>query len=107
MANDMYMHYNGSKKCNYTFLADEGWFDSNIRNPSYKVLLLEYVHVLLEWTVSYFTTINSTKATKQNASCPSTKYKVQYCYCLRGYEGNPYQNTRPGVVLLNYMLDHS
>ena len=107
MANDMYMHYNGSKKCNYTFLADEGWFDSNIRNPSYKVLLLEYVHVLLEWTMSYFTTINSTKATKQNAGCPSTKYKAQYCYCLRGYEGNPYQNTRPSVVILNYMLDHS
>ena len=84
---------NGSENCKYAFLADEEWFDSNITNPSYEVPLLEDVPVVLDWTVSNDTDINSTEADRRKVDWFSTDYDGRYYFCLRGYEGNPYLNT--------------
>ena len=83
----------GIEKCKYALLAEEEWFDSNITNPSYEVPLLEDVTVVLDWTVSNFTDINSTEADKRKAYSYTTDYGAKYYYCRRGYEGNPYLNT--------------
>ena len=84
---------NGSEKCKYAFLAEEEWFDSNIKNLSYEVPLLEDVPVALDWTLN-FTDINPTEAYRRNAQYwSSTSYNGAQYYCLPGYEGNPYLNT--------------
>ena len=83
----------GNEKCKYAFLAEEGWFDSNITNPSNEVPHLEYVPVALEWTVSNFTTIDTTEGLKRKARWSYTNYGAEYYYCRYGYEGNPYLNT--------------
>ena len=83
----------GNENCKYAFLAEEGWFDSNITNPSNEVPHLEYVPVALEWTVSNFTTVTQTKADERKADWFYTNYRARYYYCLYGYEGNPYLNT--------------
>ena len=84
---------NGSEKCKYAFLAEKEWFDSDITNPSYEMQLLERVPVALEWTVSNFFNLSSSRADRQKAEWFSTSYgRRQYIY-LRGYEGNPYLYT--------------
>nr|XP_023891356.1 wall-associated receptor kinase-like 10 [Quercus suber] len=83
----------GIEECKYAFLAEEGWFDSNITNPSNEVPHLEYVPVALEWTASNFTIIDKTEAARRKASWYPTKYGAWYYYCRYGYEGNPYLNT--------------
>ena len=108
----------GNESCKYAILAEEGWFDSSITNPSHEVPLLEYVPVVLEWTVSNFTVVNTTEAVERRAAWTYTNYMARYFYCRYGYEGNPYLNTGcqgnlqlPTALILpqflNYMPDHS
>uniref|UniRef100_A0A7N2LGK5 Wall-associated receptor kinase galacturonan-binding domain-containing protein n=1 Tax=Quercus lobata TaxID=97700 RepID=A0A7N2LGK5_QUELO len=78
----------GIEKCKYAFLAEEGWFDSNITNPSYQVPHLKYVPVALEWIVPNLTRMSSTET-----DWFYNNYNATYYLCLRGYEGNPYLNT--------------
>ena len=85
---------NGSENCKYAFLAEEEWFDPNITNPSYQMPLSEDVPVVLDWTVSNFTDINSTEADRRKVTWyNSTSYEGTQYFCGRGYEGNPYLNT--------------
>ena len=91
-----------SEGCKYAFLAEEKWLGPNKTNPSYEVQFLEYVPVALEWTVPLLsivgTSINLTEDTnselrRRNTGFISTNYGGSYCYCLDGYEGNPYLDT--------------
>ena len=83
----------GIEKCKYAFLAEEGWFDSKITNPSYQVPHLKYVPVALEWIVPNLTRMSSTETDRWKADWFPTNYNATYYLCLRGYEGNPYLNT--------------
>ena len=84
---------NGSEKGKYAFLAEKEWFDSDITNLSYEMPLLERVPVALEWTVSNFLNLSSSRADRQKAEWFSTSYGCRQYIYLRGYEGNPYLYT--------------
>ena len=84
---------NGSEKCKYAFLAEKEWFDSDITNPSYEMQLLERVPVALEWTVSNFFNLSSSRADRRKVEWYSTSYGGRQYFCLPGYEGNPYLYT--------------
>ncbi|XP_075665273.1 wall-associated receptor kinase-like 8 [Castanea sativa] len=72
-----------SEECKFAFLADDKWLNSSTKDLSYYVQFLEYVPVVLEWTASYFTTMDSTELLKRNSEGYTTDYGAEYYYCLK------------------------
>uniref|UniRef100_A0A7N2LM53 Wall-associated receptor kinase domain-containing protein n=1 Tax=Quercus lobata TaxID=97700 RepID=A0A7N2LM53_QUELO len=87
-----------SEECKYAFLADDKWLSSG--DITYKVQLLEYVPVVLEWTASEFITVDPDELRRRNSEGYPTLYGTKYYYCLKGYQGNPYLPTGCQVLHL-------
>nr|POF24624.1 wall-associated receptor kinase 2 [Quercus suber] len=78
--------------CKHAFLAETWWLESNETDPSNDVQYLEYVPVMLEWTIpTAIINLNGTKARRRNIYLDHTPFGTT-SYCLSGYEGNPYLN---------------
>ncbi|KAG2711401.1 hypothetical protein I3760_04G074900 [Carya illinoinensis] len=95
---------NVSDECNYAFLIDQNWFETNFTVPNPNMS----VPVVLEWGIDntsfYSLPIrkNSTaeKYTVRTYYCPrgyptignslSSRDFTRQCYCRDGYSGNPY-----------------
>ncbi|KAG7982759.1 hypothetical protein I3843_04G070100 [Carya illinoinensis] len=91
--------YNGSSECKYAFLVDQNWFETNFTEPNPNMS----VPVVLEWgldNTSFYslpTMKNMTAREYKNSTYNCGWWQilrinsiVRFCYCRRGYEGNPY-----------------
>ena len=96
---------NNMNTCKHAFLAERRWLQSNETDPFKDVQYLEYVPVVLEWTISSSTSImnlNFTEESRRNMFLAYTSYGAT-CYCRSGYEGNPYldMGCQGKLLLLN------
>ena len=95
--------------CKRAFLAETRWLESSETDRFKDVQYLEYVPVVLEWTIPNSTSImnlNFTEAFRRNMDLDYTSYGAKYYYCRSGYEGNPYLNMRcQGKLLLLNTFD--
>ncbi|XP_065635639.1 LOW QUALITY PROTEIN: wall-associated receptor kinase-like 8 [Quercus suber] len=83
---------NNMHTCKHAFLAETWWLESNETDPSNDVQYLEYVPVMLEWTIpTAIINLNGTEARRRNIYLDHTPFGTT-SYCLSGYEGNPYLN---------------
>ncbi|KAF7115777.1 hypothetical protein RHSIM_RhsimUnG0047600 [Rhododendron simsii] len=83
---------NNQDGCKYAFMVDKQWFsDKDIFNV-FNVSNTEYVPAVLNWTLNWdyyneVTCNTSGSLCGDNAYCSVNHTK---CFCLEGYEGNPY-----------------
>ncbi|KAK4784531.1 hypothetical protein SAY86_018899 [Trapa natans] len=77
----------------YAFLVDKAWLN-NTGGDAAKLIKEcgEYAPVYLEWGVSNLTCGDSISSpcSRCRKSLPSDDYPYNRCFCLKGYEGNPY-----------------
>ena len=97
---------NNMNTCKHAFVAETRWLESNETDPFKDVQYLEYVPVVLEWTISNSTSImnlNFTEAFRRNIDLDYTSYGAMCYHCQSGYEGNPYLNMgcQGKLLLLN------
>ncbi|XP_008229710.2 PREDICTED: wall-associated receptor kinase-like 22 [Prunus mume] len=101
-----YGNYSTRSSCHYAFLADRDWFGNNSTNFS-AIREMDYVPVMLEWSLFHSTTDVYGTFFKPNftigSSGPGRAYCLSYndsssinessrleCSCPGGYKGNPY-----------------
>ena len=97
---------NNMNPCKHAFLAETRWLESNETDPFKDVQYLEYVPVVLEWTIPNSTSImnlNFTEAFRRNIDLDYTSYGAMCYHCQSGYEGNPYldMGCQGKLLLLN------
>nr|DAD39433.1 TPA_asm: hypothetical protein HUJ06_013756 [Nelumbo nucifera] len=90
-------------KCSYAFLSDQSWFTSNapylwnLRNEKeYLVNVGVRVPIVLDWAIRN-KTCEEAQSDKADYSCGENTYCSNstngpgyLCYCVDGYQGNPY-----------------
>ena len=83
--------FSNASSCKRAFLAETQWLEAEA-----EVLNLDYVPVVLEWTVFNFTDYDTMELYfRRHINQGSTRYGVKvnvYYYCRYGFEGNPYLN---------------
>ncbi|XP_050280038.1 wall-associated receptor kinase-like 8 isoform X2 [Quercus robur] len=86
--------FSNTSSCKRAFLAETQWLNKTDPSASNHVLNLDYVPVVLEWTVLNFTNDYDFEAlyNRRHIYWDYTRYDVKYYYCRYGYEGNPYLN---------------
>nr|POE88702.1 wall-associated receptor kinase-like 8 [Quercus suber] len=85
--------FSNTSSCQRAFLAETRWFDKTDPSASNHVLNLDYVPVVLEWTVFNFTDYDFKELYyRRHINWDYTRYGVEYYYCRYGFEGNPYLN---------------
>ena len=95
---------NNMNTSKHAFLAETRWLESNETDPFKDVRSLEYVPVVLEWTIpnsSSIMNLNMTEAFRRNIDLDYTSYGATCYHCRPGYRGNPYLSMRcQGKLLL-------
>ena len=82
-----------TSSCKRAFLAETQWLDKTDPSASNHVLNLDYVPVVLEWTVLNFTNYDFEELYyRRHINYDSTIYGVDFYFCRYGFEGNPYLN---------------
>ncbi|XVF71537.1 hypothetical protein PTKIN_Ptkin12aG0045800 [Pterospermum kingtungense] len=79
-----------SRSCKLAFLAEQNWFNDNISDPS-TVNSMTYVPAKLSWGIP-----NKTFDLPERDDiyrCGDNQLNLTWCYCLFGYEGNPFLPT--------------
>ena len=116
--------FSNSSSCPRAFLAETKWLDKTDLSASNHVLNLDYVPVVLEWTVFNFSYSYDFEEPylRRHIDWINTTYGVDYYYCRYGFEGNPYMGCQGKLLLptpfifpyfLHYMpyfdsyIDHS
>ena len=85
--------FSNTRSCKRAFLAETQWLDKTDLSASNHVLNLDYVPVVLEWTVFNFTDYDTMELyLRRHINRDYTRYGVEYYYCRYGFEGNPYLN---------------
>ncbi|KAM4071082.1 hypothetical protein ACB094_11G034800 [Castanea mollissima] len=74
--------------CKHAFLAETQWLNKTDLSNDFPDL--DYVPVVLEWTVPNFTAFDFKEIRARHIYWDYTSYGAKYYYCLYGYEGNPY-----------------
>ena len=93
-----------TSSCKRAFLAETQWLDKTDPSASNHVLNLDYVPVVLEWTVLNFTNYDFEELYyRRHINYDSTIYGVDFYFCRYGFEGNPYLNMgcQGKLLLLN------